>query len=154
MCVVSSLSLSFSSNKRKKENLFVVLFFFQTKKVFIVVLYIICLCVRVCFLFFFLAQVFEMDSDTHSSVLSLCVFYANKLSFSRKTKIVRLKHITHFVSFLAFCFIVHNRSLFISLCRILFAKKTMHLLRLSHSVFFLLLLLFGLMMIMYMVCIL
>ncbi len=102
----------------------------------------------------FLAQVFEKDSDTHSYVLSLCVFYANKLSLSTKNSTI--EHITcsFCCFFLAFCFIVHTGLFFLSLCRILLAKSYAF----SSFLFcflspFLCCFCFGLMM-MYMVCIL
>jgi hypothetical protein len=106
-----------SSNKAKKN--------LRPKNAHCVVVIIVVLCVCV-----FLAQVFEKDSDTHSYVLSLCVFCANKLSLSTK-KIVRLntshvRFVVFFFFFLAFCFIVHT-GLFLSLSVAFYSRKAMHL---------------------------
>lgn len=138
---------------------------------FIVVLYIcFCVYVCVCFLSFSsLAQVFEMDSDTAffcAVFACVCVSYATKLSFSRKTKIVRLKHITYFVFFFFFSVLFHcsqpvslSLSLFLSMSIAFYSRKNyaspfVDPIRFSLFSFFILLLLLGLMMIMYMVCIL
>jgi len=118
--------------------------------VFLVVV-VLCVCV-------FLAQVFEKDSDTHSYVLSLCVFYANNLSLSTK-KIVRFNtsHV-RFVVFFSVLFHCSHRSVFFSLCRILFAKSyASPFFSFFSYLLFLCCFCFGLMMmmmIMYMVCIL